>query len=338
MNVLRTLVPLLRAMVLTALSCMRHGPLRPGWTFSFEMLMAWFRGLPPCRDEASLLERRAFSRKANPSSPAMREVDFSPVDAGGVPAEWVTPRAGAAGPVVFYVHGGGYVVGSVQSYRGTTAQLAVDSGARVLVVDYRLAPEHPYPAALEDALAAWRWLRGTGVEPSRVVVAGDSSGGGLVLSLLRALVDSGEWLPAGAVLLSPWVDLSCEAPSHVGHAPYDYLHPEELRFWGRCYAGTLELKDPRLSPLYASARGLPPLYLQVGGAELFLDPVCELAGRARAEGVSVTLDVCEGLPHLPTAFGALLPAAREAAVRAGEAVRRLVEDAERARARMKAVG
>jgi acetyl esterase/lipase len=267
--------------------------------------------------------------------PALRQVERAPVDAGGVPATWVTPKVGAGEPVLLYFHGGGYVLGSARFYREPTARLALASGMRLLVPDYRLAPEHPYPAAQEDALAVWRWLLGTGVAPSQVVVGGDSAGGGLALALLLALRDAGEPLPAGALLLSPWVDLSCSAPSHVECAPYDYLDRETVLRWARCYAGALELTDPRLSPLHAPLGGLPPLFLQVGGAELLRDPVLALAERAREAGVSVTLDVREELTHIPSALGVLFAPAREAGEHAGQAVRRMlgaVSDAPRAAA------
>jgi acetyl esterase/lipase len=251
---------------------------------------------------------------------------------------WVTPKAGAGETVLLYLHGGGYVLGSAQSYRATSSGLAVGTGVRVLVPDYRLAPEHPYPAALEDALAAWRWLRSTGVEPSRVVVAGDSAGGGLALALMGALVEAGEAPPAGAVLLSPWVDLACEAASHVDNAPYDMLTREALLEWSRFYAGALELADPRISPLHASLRGLPPLYVQVGGVELFRDAVCQFAERARAAGVPVTLDLYEDMPHVPCGLAAMSPRGREAFARTVAAVRRMLEGAGPAVASTQAVG
>lgn len=338
MNLLNALVALPGTVLRTAVRRARQGPQRPSWTFTFELLMAWMRGLPRSRDAETVRARRAFMEKVAPAGPAVKQVAVAEVDAGGVPAVWVTPKAGASDTVVLYFHGGGYVMGSTRSYKGSLAQLAVDSGARVLGVDYRLAPEHPYPAALEDARAAWRWLRSTGVEASRVVVAGDSAGGGLTLALLLALVEAGEALPAGAVLLSPWVDLTCAAPSHEELAAHDFLDVEELRFWGRCYAGKLEPGDARLSPLKASLRGLPPLAIQVGDAELFRDPVREFAEKARAEGVAVTLDECAHLPHVATAFGDFFPPAREAAVRVGEAVRRLAAGAGRTQAPANAAG
>ncbi|HYO51282.1 alpha/beta hydrolase [Archangium sp.] len=322
----------------TALRRVFHGPLRPGWTYVFETLIAVAGNAPPMPDARSTQAFRRFMAKTAPSGPSPRVVTRTRVNAGGVPATWVTPVAGAAGTVILYLHGGAYVVGSAEQYRGFTGRLAVDTGTRLLVPDYRLAPEHPYPAALEDALAAWRWLRSTGVEPSRVVVAGDSAGGGLALALLVALREAGEPLPSGAVLLSPWVDLACEAPSHAENARYDLLTREQLLIWGHFYAGELSLMDPRVSPLYASLRGLPPLYIQAGGVELFRDPILELAERARAAGVPVTLDVREDMPHVPCGFGALTPGGREAYESATAAVRRMVEDAERAAVPAKAAG
>lgn len=304
-----------------------RGPLRPGWSLSFELMMAVMAAAPRTRGAERIATRRADLKALSTLAPPPTGVRFEPLQAGGVAAEWGVPREGDSGAVVLYFHGGGYALGSVAGYRGFTAQLALDSGTRVLSVDYRLAPEHPYPAALEDARAAYRWLLGTGVDPRRVVVAGDSAGGGLTLSLLVALVEAGEPLPAGAVLISPWADLECETPAFAELVEYDYLEREELRVWGRLYAGALELKDARVSPLRARLQGLPPLYIQGGSVELFRDDVALLAERARAAGVAVELDMYENLPHVPAVLGALSPQCREAAVRAGQAVRRMVDRA-----------
>lgn len=308
---------------------LRHGPLRPGWTYVFESFIAFAGSRPPMPDAASTQAFRRSMEKMAPAALPERVVKRTRVDAGGVPAQWMTPAAGAKDTVVLFLHGGAYVMGSAEQYRSFCGQLARDTGARLLVPDWRLAPEHPYPAGLEDALAVWRWLRSTGVEPSRVVLAGDSAGGGLALAMLVVLAEAGEPMPVGAALFSPWVDLACEAPSHVENAPYDFLNREQLLTFARFYAGALELKDPRVSPLRAPLRGLPPLFLQSGGVELFRDAVGELAERARAAGVPVTLDVCEHLPHVPCSFGAMVPSARGAYERAVAAVRRMVDDAER---------
>jgi acetyl esterase/lipase len=327
MNRLQALASIASSVTRRALRRVRHGPLRPGWTVGFELAHATLASALRAKDAASIRARRELLDSMALVGPSLRRVERTQVDAGGVPATWVTPKAGAEETVLLYFHGGGYVLGSARFYQEPTARLALAAGMRVLVPDYRLAPEHPYPAALEDALAVWRWLRSTGVQPSRVVVGGDSAGGGLTLALLMALRDAGQPLPAGALLLSPWVDLSCAAPSHVELAPYDYLDREEILAWARCYAGELALTDPRLSVLNASLGGLPPLFVQVGEVELLRDPVLALAERAREAGVSVTLDLCAELPHVPSSLGMLFAPAREAGERAGSAVRRMLRPA-----------
>lgn len=324
--------------VRTLVRRLRHGPLRPGWTYVFESFIAFAGSRPPMPDAASTQAFRRTMEKMAPAALPERVVKRTRVDAGGVPAQWMTPAGGAKDTVVLFLHGGAYVMGSAEQYRSFCGQLARDTGARLLVPDWRLAPEHPYPAGLEDALAVWRWLRSTGVEPSRVVLAGDSAGGGLALAMLVALAEAGEPMPVGAALFSPWVDLACEGASHVENAPYDFLNTPQLLTFARFYAGGLELKDPRVSPLRAPLRGLPPLFLQAGGAELFRDSVLELAERARAAGVPVTLDVCEHLPHVPCSFGAMVPSARGAYERAVAAVRGMVDDAERGAVPAKAAG
>lgn len=331
MSLLRTLRVAAPAAAGTALRRARSGPLRPGWSLPFEVLVAACRRVSGSAS-LGLQDRRALF-EAMPASPrVLARVTRTPVEAGGVPAVWVEPRGSSSGPVVLYLHGGGYVLGSSHAYREVTARLAADSGARLLVPDYRLAPEHPYPAALEDALAAHDWLLRQGVGPERLVVAGDSAGGGLGLQLLLALREGSAPLPAGAVLLSPWVDLACAARSHVELAPYDYLSREVLRDWGRAYAGSLPLEEARVSPLRARLHGLPPLFLQVGGVELLRDAVVELAERARAAGVEVTLDVCAELPHVPSALGALHPEGRAAHARVAEALGRAATHGARMRA------
>ncbi|QRK11424.1 alpha/beta hydrolase [Archangium violaceum] len=338
MNALQLLPGLCKAVARTLVRRVRHGALRPGWTYAFETTVACMGSVPLMPDAASTRGLRGFLEKTASSGPSSDVVTHTRVDAGGVPASWVTPVKGSGEKVILFLHGGAYVVGSAKQYQAFCGELARDSGMRVLVPDYRLAPEHPYPAALEDALAVWRWLRSTGVEPSRVVLAGDSAGGGLAVALLVALAEAGEPMPVGAVLLSPWVDLACESRSHEENAAYDYLNRPQLLTWARFYAGALELKDPRVSPLHASLRGLPPLYLQVGGVELFRDEVCQLAERARAAGVPVELDVCAELPHVPSSMRGMTPTAREAHARSIAALVRMAKEGAAASAPVKAAG
>lgn len=286
-------------------------------------------------DQARATFLRRFWRRngALPLAAQRRELDSVPVllptallrttrrraRMAGVPVTWISPRRGVEPRVVLYVHGGGFTVGSSHTVRDLLARLALASRARVLSVDYRLAPEQPWPAALEDLRAVWQ---ATLLEhgPKQLVLAGDSAGGNLALALLCALRDAGEPLPAGAVLFSPWVDLRCTAPSFTSNADADILDLASLRSEAAGYAAGRDPGDPALSPLEANLTGLPPLYLQAGGAELFRDDVDALASRARAAGVQVALDVWDDQVHDFQTFGALSRHSLEAIARAGEAV------------------
>ena len=232
------------------------------------------------------------------------------VDAGGVPAEWIGT---GDGPVVVYVHGGGYCIGSLGSHRSMLTHLASAVAGRVLAVDYRLAPEHPFPAALDDACAAYRWVFAGGADPARVVIAGDSAGGGLTLAALVALRDAGDPLPAAGVCLSPWADLTQSGATMSEKADADpMVHAEDLARWAAAYAGSAhETGSPGLSPLFADLAGLPPLLVEVGTAEVLLDDARRLAERARAAGVDVTLFEGEDLIHVWHFFAGAVPEADE---------------------------
>ncbi|QGG94005.1 alpha/beta hydrolase [Actinomarinicola tropica] len=253
--------------------------------------------------------------------PAAEGVPVESVDAAGVPAEWI---GAGDGPVVVYVHGGGYCIGSLDSHRPMLTHLASAIGGRVLAVDYRLAPEHPFPAALDDACTAYRWVLAGGVEPSRVVVAGDSAGGGLTLATVVALRDAGDPLPAAGVCLSPWADLTQSGSTMAEKADADpMVHAEDLDRWAAAYAGADG--DPAasgLSPVFADLSGLPPLLVEVGTAEVLLDDARRVAERARAAGVDVTLFEGEDLIHVWHFFAGAVPEADEGITRVAEFVRR----------------
>jgi len=242
--------------------------------------------------------------------PAAEGVAVEKVDAGGVPAEWI---GAGDGPVVVYVHGGGYCIGSLDSHRSMLTHLASAVAGRVLAVDYRLAPEHPFPAALDDACAAYRWVVAGGADPAQVVIAGDSAGGGLTLATLVALRDAGDPLPAAGVCLSPWADLTQSGATMSEKADVDpMVHAEDLARWAAAYAGSDH--DPGssgLSPLFADLSGLPPLLVEVGTAEVLLDDARRLAERARAAGVDVTLFEGEDLIHVWHFFAGAVPEADE---------------------------
>jgi epsilon-lactone hydrolase len=246
----------------------------------------------------------------------------SKADAGGVPARWITFPGADAGRVLLYLHGGGYQIGSFHSHGELAARLGRASGRRVLLPEYRLAPEHPFPAGIDDVLAVWRWLRGAaGLDASAVALAGDSAGGALAVAMMTTLRDTGEDLPAAAVLMSPWTDLSSSGASMTERAGEDpILTPEEVRAFAATYLAGADPRTPLASPLFARLDGLPPLLIQVGTAELLLSDAEELAKSAGAAGVDVTLQVREGLPHVyPAMVGT--PEAAEATGQAGAFLR-----------------
>ena len=267
----------------------------------------------PITASPSVEEMRAGIEVLCSVFPVPADVVTEPVDAAGVPSEWVAAPGATADRVILYLHGGGYVIGSVRSHRELASRLSRAAAARVLVIDYRLAPEHPHPAAVEDAVAAYDWLLSRGLSSARIVVAGDSAGGGLTVATLVALREAGGPLPAAGVCLSPWVDLEGIGDSMTAKAAVDpMVQADGLRRMASMYLGALDPRTPLAAPMYAELSGLPPLLIQVGSAETLLDDSTRLAERARKAGVDVTLEVWEDMIHVWHVFGAMLPEARQA--------------------------
>jgi monoterpene epsilon-lactone hydrolase len=250
---------------------------------------------PPSLDDL----RAGFAPAGRPPEPVPDDVSVTAVEAGGVPAHWLSAPGADAGRVLLYLHGGGFSLGSLRSHGELAARLGRATGTRVLFPEYRLVPEHPYPAAVEDARAVWRWLRAQGVPAGSVALAGDSAGGSLTLTLLLALRDAGEDLPAAAVVLSPAIDLTTSGASMDERAAEDPIFtPGMIRGIAAGYLGEADPRAPRASPLFGDFTGLPPLLVQVGTAEVLLSDAERLAKAATAAGVDVTLRVGEGLPHV----------------------------------------
>jgi monoterpene epsilon-lactone hydrolase len=267
----------------------------------------------------TLQERRAFMESAA-VPPEGTQVD--PVDADGVPAEWVTAAGVTAERVVLYFHGGAYHLGSPARLRGVLGLLSSAAQARVLSTGYRLAPEDPFPAAVEDGLTAYRWLIAGGTPARQVVIGGDSSGGGLALAVLVALRDAGDPLPGAAVVFSPWTDLDLSGESIRSRAAVDVLlTPDGAREAADWYLAGQDARHPYASPLYADLHGLPPALVQVGDAEILRDDSTRFAAAAQAAGVDVTLEIWPEMPHVWHMFAGLLPEANEALERAGRWLR-----------------
>lgn len=261
--------------------------------------------------------RAAFEQLALACPPAS-DVRFMPAAAGGVPAELATAPGATPDRLVLYLHGGGYTSGSPATHRALAAELGRAARARVLSLDYRLAPEHPFPAAVEDAVAAWRWLLAEGMAPGAMAIAGDSAGGGLAVATLVALREAGLPLPAAGFCLSPWADLEHAGSAAFPTAAEDLLvQPEALAATAACYLAGACPRAPLASPIHADLAGLPALLIQVGAAESLLDDAVRLAGRAGAAGVRVTLEIWPEMVHVWHYFAPLLTAGREAIRRGG---------------------
>jgi len=240
-------------------------------------------------------------------------VTCTPVDAGGVSAEWSVADGVDQGKVILYVHGGGYVMGSAGSHRDMTGRLSQAAGARVLSLNYRLAPEHPFPAPVDDSVAAYRWLLGQGIQASNIAIAGDSAGGGLALAALIAIRDAGEPMPAAGIGISPWVDMEGTGESMTTRAAVDpVVQKEGLLDMAKLYLGGADPKDPLAAPLHADLSGLPPLLIQVGDAETLLDDSTRITERARKADVDVTLKIWDEMPHVWHLFAPILPEGQQA--------------------------
>ncbi len=277
--------------------------------------------LPP-PESLTLDERRAQYERAEKVFPLPPDVTVKQLSAPAPPGEWLEPATAREGAVVLYLHGGGYGIGSPRSHRHLAAAIAAAAGSSSLLLDYRLAPEHRFPAAVDDARAAYRWLLDRGTGPGRIVVAGDSAGGGLTVATLLALRDGRVPLPAAGVCISPWVDLACGGASYASKAASDpIVRRAGVVEMAQAYLGAEDPRTPLASPLHADLSGFPPLLIHVGSEEVLLDDAVGLAERAKAAGVPATLEVWDGMIHVWHWFLPMLEEAERAVERIGRFIR-----------------
>ncbi|MCG8695147.1 MAG: alpha/beta hydrolase [Minwuiales bacterium] len=254
--------------------------------------------------------------------PVPDDAERTEVDAGGVPAEFISAPGANPDRSILYLHGGGYVIGSIATHRRLAYDVSEAAGARVLLIDYRLAPEHPFPAAVDDAVAAYKWLMANGATPEKTAIAGDSAGGGLTVAALVALRDAGEPLPAMGYCISPWTDMEGSGESMRTKADVDPLiQPEALTWFANHYLNGADPTSPLATQLNADLAGLPPLLIQVGTAEVLLDDSTRLEARAKAAGVDVTLEAWDDMIHVWHLFAPMLSEGRDATARAGAFIR-----------------
>jgi epsilon-lactone hydrolase len=271
---------------------------------------------------ASVAERRERLDALGNAYRTADDIRLQSVSADGVPAEWSTAPGADAARVLLYLHGGGFSAGSIVSHRAMVTETGRAAQARTLAIDYRRTPEHPFPAALGDALKVYRWLLAQGVQPSRIAIGGDSAGGGLTLATMVSLRESGLPLPACAWCISPWADMEARGESYASKAAIDPMISKqyilELAGW---YLGGVAPHTPLAAPLHADLAGLPPLLIQVGSAETLLDDAIALASRAAAADVRVTLEVWPHMIHAWPLFHQQLTDGRRAIAAAGSFIR-----------------
>ncbi len=282
-----------------------------------ERLMA-FLARQPDLTGAPIAERRAAYDKAEKAFALPEGVTVAPSNPGGVASDLIKVRDAIDGRKILYLHGGGYAIGSTRSHRHLAAAIGVAARADVVLPDYRLAPEHAFPAAVDDALAVYRAILG-GAAPDRLVVAGDSAGGGLTVATLLAARAAGHALPAAAVCLSPWVDLNCAPDSLVAQAAAGdpLVNLDDITLYARAYLGKTPVDNPLASPIFGDLGGLPPLLIHASASEALVSDSTRLAEAARKAGVDVTLELTDGTPHVWHWFWPRLDLARDSIKRIG---------------------
>ena len=272
----------------------------------------------PYDKETQIVKQREVVEKLARFYPVPAKVELQKITINGMAAEWVKPRGVRFDQTILYLHGGGYTMGSINTHRAHTARIASASQTPVLLIDYRLAPEDPFPAGLEDAKMAYRWLLGQKKEAGKIVIAGDSAGGGLAVAAVLALRDEGEILPAGLVCISPWADLSMSGETVTTQAENDPMISlkTSVLHAGRYFAEH-DPRNPLISPVFADLKDLPPMLIQVGEYEILKSDSLRLAENGQQAGVEVTLEEWEGMWHVWHMFGEMMPEAQQAIARIG---------------------
>ena len=264
-------------------------------SFQAKIIKKFFRLQPFGWAKGSIYEQRSKQEKSTRFFKLPKEVNTNKFNINGIPAELIDANNAKEG-VILYLHGGAYALGSIKVYREFLARLAAACKLKVLAIDYRLAPEHPFPAALEDSVSAYHWLLANGFSSSKIVIAGDSAGGGLALSALVLLRDDNEALPACAICISPWVNLAFTRES-INNNNDPILNPHILGVYANYYAGNNPPNAPLISPIYADLKGLPPLLIHVGTDEILFEEAIQFTENARQANIEVVIETWEGLFH-----------------------------------------
>lgn len=255
-----------------------------------------------------------------------RKVRVEEAKIHGLTAEWLTPKGAPEDKLLLYLHGGAYVMGNCATHRQLVSYLAKYSGIKALLPEYRLAPEHPFPAAIDDAVGLYRSLLADGYTAGNIVIAGDSAGGGLTMATLLSLRDARDPLPAAACLLSPWLDLTATGESMTTRAKKDpWFQPEDMPIVAAYYCREDQLRNPLVSPVFADLSGLPPLYIQVGEDEILLSDSTRAADKVKAAGGEVEIEIWPGMWHVFQAFLVQVPESKKAVKKIGAYVRKALK-------------
>lgn len=298
------------------------GPAQPSWSWRTEWILTILQTYRRRGRGKSIRQMRHRIPEAPMPRHLKQRIDRKRVTLGGQPCERFTPKQQTPdAPVLLYLHGGAYCMGSSGTHRMLIARICWATKATVYALNYRLAPEHRYPCAIEDAVAAILQLQQEGVQPGRLFIAGDSAGGGLTLATLQTLQEHNKPLPAAVVLLSPWVDLTLSGASIDTNAPFDYVERKSIQAMARCYADPEEHRSPLVSPVFADLHGLPPMLVQTGGTEALYSENCTLVERARNAGVDVTHEITDEMFHVWQAFAFAIAEGRTALTSLGQFIR-----------------
>ncbi len=320
---IRSLFALYWSLLYVSIRRLVKGPRLPNWSWAFEASIHFIKHQTVTAfDMPSYAEGREYENSLVFTSPATSKMKIEAVH-DPIKGHWYHPKSGTQGVTVLYLHGGGYAYYS-KAHENLISLVTLAAGSQTFALDYRLIPEHPFPAQLDDALAAYRWLIGTGVEPEKLIIIGDSAGGNLALALLLALRDSQSPLPALGICICPWTDMENSGNSLIKNEPFDWLETRMPLQWSAWLCKDTAPDNPIVSPIHADLRGLPPIYIQAGNAELLYDMIRSFHEKAQAQGANVKLDVWRHMNHDFQAFGELLPESREALMRIGQAIKETV--------------
>lgn len=278
----------------------------------FENIVQLLKSFPK-KNGMTFDERRIDFEERSKQLPMAQGTASNSIQIHELNAEWVVPKGASDNSVILYLHGGGYCVGSINTHRSMASFIADASKTKILLIDYRLAPEHPFPAAIEDATIAYRWLLSQGYPAQKIVIAGDSAGGGITVSTLLYLKQGKNLMPAAGVCMSPWVDMELLGESHKTKAEMDLIiQIGVLEEMAEAYLGGADPKTPLASPIHSDLIGLPPILIQVGTSEVLLDDSKRLAENAEKAGIDVTLEIYEDMIHIFQYFAFMLPEGKDA--------------------------